>query len=249
MHPAGTRTASDSAAPDEQQTRAADSVELDRSARKRAAILGAARELFLRQGYLGTSMDEVAAAAKVSKQTVYKNFGDKRRLFVELLTGDMDRADATVAALAQAIPDTQNLPADLRAFARAYLSAVTQPHLIRLRRVVIGEAERFPELAAAWYAHGPAQAYAMFTRWFRTLDERGLLRIDDPVLAAQNFNWLILSVPLNQAMAHPIEDVRATETELHRYADEGVRVFLAAYGATTSKVAATTSQRSPRTTP
>ncbi|WP_030040457.1 TetR/AcrR family transcriptional regulator, partial [Streptomyces resistomycificus] len=52
-----------------------------RSARKRQAILEAATEVFLNKGYLGTSMDEVAALASVSKQTVYKNFTDKQRLF------------------------------------------------------------------------------------------------------------------------------------------------------------------------
>lgn len=108
-----------------------------------------------------------------------------------------------------------------------------QPHLIRLRRVVIGEAERFPELAAAWYASGPAQAYVTFARWFEVLDRRGLLRVDDPVLAGQHFNWLILSIPLNAAMARPVDDSTIAEDDLHRYAEEGVRVFLAAYRAPT----------------
>lgn len=178
-------------------------------------------------------MDDVAGRAKVSKQTVYKHFGDKRRMFVELLTGDMGSADASVAALAEAVPGSQDLEADLRAFARAYLTAVMQPHLIRLRRVVIGEAERFPELAAAWYASGPAAAYATFAQWFEVLDRRGLLRVDEPVLAAQHFNWLILSIPLNEAMAHPVDDAHPARDDLHRYADAGVRVFLAAYGAAT----------------
>ena len=49
-----------------------------RSARKRRAILDAAATTFLSNGYLGTSMDEIAALAHVSKQTVYKHFADKR---------------------------------------------------------------------------------------------------------------------------------------------------------------------------
>ena len=213
---------------------AVDGARLSRADRKRRAILDAARVLFLQHGYLGTSMDDVAALAKVSKQTVYKHFGDKRRMFVDLLTGDMGGADAAVADLARAVPVTQDLEQDLRAFARGYLAAVMQPHLIRLRRVVIGEAERFPELAAAWYASGPAQAFATFARWFEVLDERGLLRVDDPVLAAQHFNWLVLSIPLNEAMARPVDDSLFAEQDLRRYADEGVRVFLAAYGAPAS---------------
>src|SRR5579862_5190521 len=52
-----------------------------RSARKRTAILEAARHLFFAQGFVGTSMDQIAARAAVSKQTVYKQFNDKEALF------------------------------------------------------------------------------------------------------------------------------------------------------------------------
>jgi hypothetical protein len=149
----------------------------------------------------------------------------------------MGEADASVGALADAVPASQDLQADLRAFARAYLRAVMQPDLIRLRRVVIGEAERFPELAAAWYASGPLRAYARFAQWFEALDQRGLLRIDDSRLAAQHFNWLILSIPLNEAMARPVGDSPASDDDLRRYADEGVRVFLAAYGVAATSAA------------
>lgn len=200
----------------------------DRGSAKRQTILLAARVLFLQHGYLGASMDDVAARARVSKQTVYKHFGDKRRLFIELLTSDMG-ADEAVAELARAVPNSEDLHHDLKEFARAYLIAVMQPDLIRLRRVVIGEAERFPELAAAWYQQGPLRAYEQFAQWFRTLHDRGLLQVDDAVLAAQHFNWLVLSIPLNEAMAAPVGRP-PDPAALHRYADEGVRVFLAAYG-------------------
>jgi TetR/AcrR family transcriptional regulator, mexJK operon transcriptional repressor len=73
---------------------------------------------------------------------------------------------------------------------------------------------------------------AIFARWFTALDERGLLRVPDPMLAAQQFNWLILSIPLNAAMSLPLDGPLFTRRELNRYADEGVRVFLAAYGST-----------------
>jgi hypothetical protein len=51
---------------------------ITRSARKRAAILDAATHVFLEKGYLGTSVDEIAAVASVSKRTVYQHFGDKQ---------------------------------------------------------------------------------------------------------------------------------------------------------------------------
>lgn len=55
--------------------------------------------------------------------------------------------------------------------------------------------------------------------------------MDDPLLAAQHFNWLILSFPLNKAMSSRLDAPIFTQHELEHYADEGVRLFLAAYGA------------------
>jgi TetR/AcrR family transcriptional regulator, mexJK operon transcriptional repressor len=68
----------------------------------------------------------------------------------------------------------------------------------------------------------------MSTR-FQHLAERGILHVDDASLAAQEFVWLVLSIPLNRAMLSAGE--RFTDEELHRYADEAARVFISAYGA------------------
>lgn len=203
--------------------------ELGRSARKRAAILGAAHDLFLQKGYVGTSMDDVAARAAVSKQTVYKNFADKQRLFTEVITSDVGRVEGTTQAQIAAMPDSTDIAADLGAYARWHLADVMQPGRLRLRRMLIGEAERFPELAQAWYAAGPEQSVAEFASWFTAWGRRGLLRVPDPVLAASEFNWLVLSIPLNKAMAYATDDALFTPAELDRYADEAVRIFFAAY--------------------
>ena len=58
---------------------------LGRSARKRQTILSAGRDLFLSNGYQGTSVDQIAASAEVSKQTVYKHFGDKHELLLAIV--------------------------------------------------------------------------------------------------------------------------------------------------------------------
>ena len=206
-----------------------EAVELGRSARKRAAILAAAHQLFLQKGYAGTSMDDVAARAAVSKQTVYKNFADKQRLFTEVITSDVGRLEDATQAQMAAMPDSTDLAADLRAFARWHLADVMQPGRLRLRRMLIGEAERFPELAQAWYASGPERSSNEFAGWFAAWDRRGLLRVPDPLLAGQHFNWLVLSIPLNKAMAYATDEPLFTSAELDHYADEAVRVFLAAH--------------------
>jgi TetR/AcrR family transcriptional regulator, mexJK operon transcriptional repressor len=205
-----------------------ETAELGRSARKRQAILDAARELFLRNGYAGTSMDDVAARAAVSKQTVYKHFVDKERLFTAIITGDIAEAEGLTQSLVDAMPHTRDLERDLREFARRHVVEVMQPHLVRMRRILIGEADRFPDLAAAWYARGPERAHATFAGWFTALAERGLLNVPDPLLAGEHFNWLILSIPMNKAMFSG-DDEPFDRGQLEFYADEAVRVFLAAY--------------------
>jgi TetR/AcrR family transcriptional repressor of mexJK operon len=203
--------------------------EMTRSDRKRQAILHAARSVFLRKGYSGTSMDEVAALAAVSKQTVYKHFSDKRRLFEAIITGDIGATESRTYDMLISLSATDNLAHDLRQFARKHIDEVTQPHLIQLRRIIIAEADRFPELAKTWFANAPERAYATMAAQFQELERRSLLTLPDPVLAAQQFNWLVLSIPLNKAMFHP--EHKFSRRELNRYADEAVRVFLAAYGA------------------
>src|SRR5262245_20322275 len=93
-----------------------------RSARKRRDIMTAATTLFLRNGYQGTSMDDIAALASVSKQTVYKNFADKERLFTEIILGTLDRAVEPFLADIRAVAATENLEHDLAALGRRYLA-------------------------------------------------------------------------------------------------------------------------------
>jgi TetR/AcrR family transcriptional repressor of mexJK operon len=199
-----------------------------RSAVKHRSILDAAQAVFLREGYARATMDQVAALAAVSKQTVYKHFADKERLFAAVVTDQIDATEALTHTMVAALGASDDVAGDLRAFARRHIAEVTEPHLLRLRRIVIAEADRFPDLAQAWYASGPERAHATLAEQFRALADRGLLRVDDPLLAAQNFNWLVLSIPLNEAMFRG-SDTRFTTRQLHRWADEAVRIFLAAH--------------------
>jgi AcrR family transcriptional regulator len=200
-----------------------------RSTRKRKAILEAATTLFVRNGYLGTSMDEIAALAAVSKQTVYKHFVDKKSLFSEIVVSTVSEVSEPVHNEVVHLQDSGDLEADLRDLARRLLARVMQPQLLQLRRLVIGEADRFPELGRAFSERGPERTVAALATAFERLADRGLLQLEDPLFAAAHFNWLIVSIPLNQAMLRGDDELPAP-ADLDRYADAGVRVFLAAYG-------------------
>jgi TetR/AcrR family transcriptional repressor of mexJK operon len=200
-----------------------------RSFRKRTTILDAATTVFLRNGYVGTSMDEIAALARVSKQTVYKHFADKESLFIAIVNAAVEAAGDPVWEDATALADSDEPAAALRALSRRQLEQVMQPRLMQLRRLVIGEANRFPQLGRAFYEHGAGRSMAALAAAFERLTARGLLRAEDPELAAAHFNWLVMSAPVNRAMLLGDEAIPGTD-ELDRYADTGVRAFLAAYG-------------------
>jgi TetR/AcrR family transcriptional regulator, mexJK operon transcriptional repressor len=200
-----------------------------RTARKRRAIVEAATEAFLSGGFRGTSMDEIAAAAGVSKQTVYKQFADKQRLFVEVVTATTAGAGDPVHDEVRALAATDDLAADLRALARRQLDLVLRPGVLRLRRLVIAEAARFPELGRAFHDHGAARTTAALADAFAALDARGALRVPDPEVAAEQFNWLVMAGPVNRAMLLG-RDEAPDPAELDRRATEAVRTFLAAFG-------------------
>lgn len=198
-----------------------------RSAGKRRAILEAGTTLFLRQGYRGTSMDEIAAIAGVSKQTVYKHFDDKESLFSEIVISTVEEVAKPVHDEVLKLQDNGDLEADFRRLARQLLRRVMQPRILQLRRLVIGEAGRFPELGQTFYEQGLGRTIAALATVFERLADRGVLQPGDPLLAAAHFNWLVMSIPLNRAML--LGDEEPPAAELNRYADAGVRAFLAAY--------------------
>jgi TetR/AcrR family transcriptional repressor of mexJK operon len=201
----------------------------NRSQRKHRAILDAATEVFLKSGYLGTNMDEIAALSAVSKQTVYKHFESKEALFVEIVTRMTSDAGDTVHNKMPVFAEGGDLAEYLVSYAHWQLTIVLTPRIMQLRRLVIGEVSRFPELAKVLYELGPKRAIGILADMFSALADRGLLVIEDPVVAASHFNWLVMSEALNRAMLLGDQAI-PKPAELRRHAEEGVRVFLAAYG-------------------
>lgn len=200
-----------------------------RTERKRRAIVDAATEIFLRQGFLGASMDEVAARAEVSKQTVYKQFSSKEALFVAIVQGMTGAAGDKVQREIAELGERNDPEKQLLAYAIRQLTVVLTPRLMQLRRLVIGEANRFPALGRALYDGGPGRAIAGLAVAFARWSDRGLLKIADPKAAASHFNWLVMGEPVNRAMLLGDKTIPGPAA-LRRHAADGVRVFLAAYG-------------------
>ncbi|QNS08427.1 TetR/AcrR family transcriptional regulator [Streptomyces xanthii] len=198
-----------------------------RSARKHQAIMEAATAVFMEKGYAGTSMDDIARLAAVSKQTVYKHFSDKEKLFAAIVLATTDRLDTTIDLLADIPTDAANLEENLTRLARDFLTSLTHPQVIQLRRLIIANADVFPDLGTEWYQRGFERGLATLAATFQRLTDEGLLHIDDTLLAANHFSGLLLWIPVNQAMF--TGRTQHTDADLDRYAIAGTRAFLAAY--------------------
>lgn len=194
---------------------------------KRAAIVRAATTLFLRQGFQATSTEQIATAAAVSKQTVYNRFGDKQALFSEIVLGVTATAEAFAVELSGtlgSVGTAADVEPALRRLARRWLAAVLSPDVLALRRLVISEATRFPELAAAYYERAPGRVLGALAEQFARLGERGLLDVPDPARAAADLAFLLVGRPLDEGMFRP-----AAEVDVDAAADHAVDVVLAVY--------------------
>jgi TetR/AcrR family transcriptional regulator, mexJK operon transcriptional repressor len=199
-----------------------------RTERKRHAILREAEALFLDRGFVGASVEEVAARAAVSKQTVYKQFESKAALFVAVVQ-DMTGPAANRVQVEMRDPETEADVMDaLMGHGERLLNIALTPKLLRLRRLVISETDRFPELGRALYDGGPGRAIADLAATLRRWADSGFLMLDEPMIAATQFNWLVMGDPVNRAMF--FGGVHLSAIEQQRHLTQSVRVFLAAYG-------------------
>jgi TetR/AcrR family transcriptional regulator, mexJK operon transcriptional repressor len=197
------------------------------STQKRVAILSAARELFLSDGFDRSSVDAVAARAKVSKRTVYDYFGDKQTL----LEAVVDAAGRSlVTTIQRTLDDTltdRTDAADLEDALVAFSMRIATDMLgsaeyATLQRLVRTETRQVSRRGYSSMAHTPDEALA---ERFAAFAAAGLLDAPDPRLAADQFIALTFGVALDRlGSANAAEDPRVQPLVC-----EGVRTFLRAY--------------------
>ena len=160
-------------------------------------IFAGAREAFLRQGFDGASMNDVARAAGVSKGTLYVYFDSKERLFEALIRHDR-RLQAE--QLCQFDPQDHNVATVLERFACDLVETMLQPSQVAHVRMVIGAVAKFPQIGRAFHEAGPAFAAARLSSYLSAQVAGGLLEIEDCKLAAQQFLDLCISGLFKQVL-------------------------------------------------
>ncbi len=193
--------------------------------RKFDQVLSGARDVFLRDGYEGASVDQIAKAAGVSKATLYSYFPDKSILFLEVAKSECQRqAGEATADMVTSRPPRQVLTTAATHMLGFFLSDFGQ----QVYRIVVAESGRFPSLGREFYESVPMRVRETMVSYFREAIARGELDIDDLELAADQFPELC------KASLHPqlILGVRThfEPSEIKRVVDGAVDVFLARYG-------------------
>ncbi|WP_455273985.1 TetR/AcrR family transcriptional regulator C-terminal domain-containing protein [Rhizobium herbae] len=194
---------------------------------KRKSILEAAAEVFCRQGFTGASIDEIAAEACVSRQTVYNHYREKENLFTAVVEDVMDRANAMLFTTLATFPEKpDNLEDDLVGFAvRLSHNCICNQDGKFLRKLVQSEGERYPHLFESWRQYGPGKVGTALAALFARLAHKGLLQIDDFDVAARQFLALVNA----DLQMNTLFGVTPTEAELETAARNAVRTFMRAY--------------------
>jgi len=188
---------------------------------KRDAILEAARKVFMEVGFGATSMDSIAAEAKVSKQTVYNHFGSKEELFAAMVRYMVDQKLTvfTEAAKSGKPEDT------LRIIAHNFLDPGLAEQRVAMYRVLMAEGPRFPELGDIFYSAGPAVVRKFLADYLAEQHARGVMRIEDPMLTAEQFFGMLNGCQLKAQLGiERLPDKRAIDA----YIDHAVMLMMRA---------------------
>jgi AcrR family transcriptional regulator len=204
------------------------------SAEKTAAILDGAMRVFLEQGYVGTTMDRVAAAAGVSKPTVYSHFHDKEGLFNALMAQWVQKTQWTafpqdLTQLSQQQPEVV-----LRHLANDILdSCINEPEKVTFIRLVLGESGRFPALGRAFVQHMDKPMMDRLTNYLEACPE---LDLPDPVAVVYTFMGTLIFFLTTHEMLHSGDLI---PMERDRLVDHLVNVIKSLHFTAQSKVAET----------
>lgn len=147
-------------------------------------LLDAAKAAFLEHGYAATSMDQVARSAQASKTTLYSRFPSKEALFAAAIQSECVKRGMRFAPQDF---DALGVEAALREIADRFLALIWSYEALRIEQVIMGEAQRQPEIARIYYDAAVAPACAVVAGYFAHAMARGLLPQGDALFLAMQF--------------------------------------------------------------
>ncbi len=192
---------------------------------KRRQILDGAGRVFSTLGFDAASMSDVAREAQVSKATLYVYFQDKEHLFTAICA---ERRDRNIADLIEILDTARPLEETLVAFGTEMLQRISQPYVLAAHRVVIGVAERMPDVGSEFFNAGAMRLVEAFADFLEHHVAQGTLKIDDSVLASAQFLELSQATVFRPRL-YGVTKEPVSDDEIRKVIGSAVRVFLAAY--------------------
>ena len=153
-----------------------------------------ALQLFLERGYEGTSMDAIARAAGTTKVSLYARFASKEEVFTSVLLWAMRRSDWPVREPAP--PDLDDLDGALTAIAESSVRRAVDPAMVKLARIAVTHALRFPEIARQTYAVGYSPRHQTLIDLLKRHATKGSVVAEDPEILAEHFLAMVSGCPL-----------------------------------------------------
>lgn len=193
---------------------------------KRRQILEGAGRVFSELGFDAASMSDVAREAQVSKATLYVYFQDKEHLFGAICA---EKRDRNIADLIGFLDTTKPLEQTLMTFGSEVARRISQDYVVAAQRIVIGVAERMPDIGREFYEGGTMRLAKALAGFIDHHVAAGALRTDDSFLAAAQFLELSQAT-IFRSRLYGATLTAASEEEIQRVVASAVRVFLAAYG-------------------
>jgi TetR/AcrR family transcriptional repressor of mexJK operon len=197
-----------------------------RVTRSRARALDAAAAVFVERGYTGTTMLDVAERADLAKRTLYNLYEDKDALFRATMHRSIATAEQFSASLARDTDAVTNPHDELPLIGMRLAEIVVTTRVLGLRRLMLMESERFPELAAEYRRRAPDAVLAALARMFDSLIRAGSVRPGDPMITAEHFAFLVMGSDLDRGT---FTGRVVSRRRAHRRARAGVDAFLRAY--------------------
>jgi TetR/AcrR family transcriptional repressor of mexJK operon len=189
----------------------------------RGRLLQSARDQFGEFGLDGTSMDRVAAAAGVSKVTLYAHFSSKEALFNATVTEPLR---ATLAPQLDGL-DPRKPSIALSQFAAAYVAQVMDDAVVGHMRALSASEARSAGLGEAFFRTGPMSVSAALVSYLKKAAAAGALKLADPSLAAELFMAMLRGHEQTRALigVRPARGTRARAAYVALCVETFVRGF------------------------
>ncbi|WP_206243537.1 TetR/AcrR family transcriptional regulator [Novosphingobium terrae] len=155
---------------------------------RREAIIAAARSAFFEGGFAAVSMSDIAASIGGSKSTLWSYFPSKDALFSAVI----ESAAVELHGKLKGILRSELCSSEkLHEFSLRYIETVCSERCIKLHRLIISEAERFPRVGEIFYECAVSVVHDELRAYFLVEMLEGRMRQADPSQAASEFVSLL----------------------------------------------------------